>query len=102
MVFKTVHTMLPKGTLVQRIDSTMEKRMNKFRVCVAGATGWAGSALAQGIFSTDDMDLVAAISRSHSGKSLGEIIGIEDLTAPIFGTAEDALKARPDVFVEYT
>lgn len=76
--------------------------MNKLRVCVAGATGWAGSALARGIYSADDMDLVAAISRSHSGKSLGEAIGMEDLTAPIFGTAEDALKTRPDVFVEYT
>ena len=76
--------------------------MNKLRVCVAGATGWAGSALARGIFTADDMELVSAISRSQAGKSLGEAIGVPELTAPIFGNAEEALKTHPDVFVEYT
>ena len=76
--------------------------MKKLRICVAGATGWAGSALARGISTADDMELVAAISRSQAGKSLGEAIGMAELAAPIFGNAEDALKTRPDVFVEYT
>jgi 4-hydroxy-tetrahydrodipicolinate reductase len=48
------------------------------------------------------MELVAAISRSHAGKSLGEVIGPEELTTPIFVSADEALKTRPDVFVEYT
>ena len=76
--------------------------MNKIKVCVAGATGWAGSALSKGIFSSDDMKLVAAISRSHAGKTLGEVIGLEGLTTPIYGTAEETLQTHPDVFVEYT
>ena len=76
--------------------------MNKLRICVAGATGWAGSELSRGIFGTVDMELVAAISRSNAGKTLDEAIGIEGLTTPIFGTLEDALKTSPDVFVEYT
>lgn len=76
--------------------------MNKLKICVAGATGWAGSELSRGIFGAADMELVAAISRSNVGKILGEVIGIPGLTAPIFGTAEDALKTKPDVFVEYT
>jgi len=76
--------------------------MNKLRICVAGATGWAGSALAQAIFTAEDMELVAAISRSHAGKSLGEVPGMKELTAPIFGTADEALQTHPDVFVEYT
>jgi len=76
--------------------------MNKLKVCVAGATGWAGSALARGIYTAEDMELVAAVSRSHAGKSLGEVLGIAELRAPIFGNTEEALKARPDVFVEYT
>ena len=76
--------------------------MNKLRICVAGATGWAGSALARGILNAEDMELVSAISRSHAGKSLGEAIGVSELTAPIFGNIDEALKARPDVFVEYT
>jgi 4-hydroxy-tetrahydrodipicolinate reductase len=48
------------------------------------------------------MELVAAISRSHAGQILGEAINIQGLTTPVFGTVEEALQARPDVFVEYT
>lgn len=76
--------------------------MDKLKVCVAGATGWAGSALARGIAQTEDMKLVSAISRSHAGKTLGKVIGMDGLTTPIFGTVEDALDSGPDVFVEYT
>jgi len=76
--------------------------MDKLKICVAGGTGWAGSELSKGIFGTDDMELVAAISRSHAGKTLGEAIGVEGLNAPVFGTAEEALETNPDVFVEYT
>ena len=76
--------------------------MNKLKICVAGATGWAGSDLSRGIFDAIDMELVAAISRSNAGKILGDVIGIEGLATPIFGTVEAALKTSPDVFVEYT
>ena len=76
--------------------------MSKLKICVAGATGWAGSELSKGIFSAVDMELVAAISRSHAGKTLGEAMGMEGLDAPIFETVEKALKIHPDVFVEYT
>jgi len=76
--------------------------MKKLKICIAGATGWAGSELSRGIFDAIDMELVAAISRSNAGKTLDEAIGIEGLTTPIFGTVKDALKTSPDVFVEYT
>jgi 4-hydroxy-tetrahydrodipicolinate reductase len=76
--------------------------MNKIKICVAGATGWAGSELSKGIYGAVDMELVAAISRSHAGKTLGEVIGVKGLNTPILATAENALKTRPDVFVEYT
>lgn len=76
--------------------------MTKIRVCLAGATGWAGSELSKGIFDAPDMELVAAISRSYAGQILGEAIDIEGLTTPILATAHDALKTKPDVFVEYT
>lgn len=33
--------------------------MDKLNVCVAGATGWAGSELSRGIFEAVDMELVA-------------------------------------------
>lgn len=76
--------------------------MNKIKVCVAGATGWAGSALAQGVFHASDMELVAAISRSNAGKTLDQVLGAKGPATPIFGTAEDALTTNPHVLVEYT
>jgi 4-hydroxy-tetrahydrodipicolinate reductase len=76
--------------------------MDKWRVCVAGATGWAGSELSKAISKTMDMELVAAFSRNHAGKMLGEVLDIEGLNTPIFGTVEKALNTQPDVFVEYT
>jgi len=76
--------------------------MAKIRICLAGATGWAGSALSRGVFESPDMELVAAISRSHAGQVLGDVLNIKGLTTPIFVTAEEALNTRPDVFVEFT
>jgi len=35
------------------------------RVCVAGATGWTGSAVAKAVEGADDMKLVGGVSRSH-------------------------------------
>lgn len=71
-------------------------------VCLAGATGWAGSELARGIAEVTDISLVAGVSRTEAGRSLGEAIGAPRLTAPIYASAEEALKHRCDVFVEYT
>lgn len=76
--------------------------MTNIRICLAGASGWAGSALSRGIYEAPDMELVAAISRSHAGQVLGEVIDLKELTTPVFATATDALKTKPDVFVEYT
>lgn len=76
--------------------------MTNIRICLAGATGWAGSALAQGIFAAPDLELVAAVSRSHAGQLLEEAIGLKGLAAPVFAIADEALQTQPDVFVEYT
>jgi 4-hydroxy-tetrahydrodipicolinate reductase len=76
--------------------------MNKIKVCVAGATGWAGTELSKAIFGTDDIELVAAISRSHAGETLGKAIGVNGLNTPVFATVEEALKTDPDVLVEFT
>jgi 4-hydroxy-tetrahydrodipicolinate reductase len=76
--------------------------MSNIRICVAGATGWAGSALSKGIADAADLELVAAISRNNAGKVLGDVLQIPGLDAPIFGTAPEALQTKPEVFVEYT
>ena len=73
------------------------------RVCLAGATGWAGSELARAIAGAADLELVAAVARSQAGRVLGEVLGEPRLTASIHASAGQALAAqRCDVFVEYT
>ena len=72
------------------------------RVCLAGATGWAGSELARGIAKTSDLDLVAAVARKHAGRILGEVVGEPLLAGHIYASAAEALATPCDVFVEYT
>jgi 4-hydroxy-tetrahydrodipicolinate reductase len=73
------------------------------QVCLAGATGWAGSELARSLPKTADLRVVAAVSRSHAGQTLGNVLADPALDAPIFRTAPEALGAvRCDVLVEYT
>ncbi|MFN8385000.1 MAG: 4-hydroxy-tetrahydrodipicolinate reductase [Anaerolineales bacterium] len=73
------------------------------RVCLAGGTGWAGSAVARAISTLEDMTLVSAVSRTHAGKILGDVLGDANLTCSVYATAEEALAAHPcDVFFEFT
>jgi 4-hydroxy-tetrahydrodipicolinate reductase len=72
------------------------------RICIAGATGWAGSALARAIGQSDDLALVAGVSRRHAGQRLGDALAIPGLDVPLFGTAAEALATPCDVLVEYT
>jgi 4-hydroxy-tetrahydrodipicolinate reductase len=72
------------------------------RVCLAGATGWAGSALARALARTDDLTLSAAVARKQAGRNLGQVLSEPDLTCPIFATAAEALAQPCDVFFEFT
>jgi 4-hydroxy-tetrahydrodipicolinate reductase len=72
------------------------------KVCLAGATGWAGSSLAAAIHAAEDMELVGAVSRRRAGLSLGEALNINDLGLIVSDSVEKALATTCDVFVEYT
>jgi 4-hydroxy-tetrahydrodipicolinate reductase len=73
------------------------------RVCLAGATGWAGSELAKGVErAAPDLEVVAGVSRSGAGRTLGDVLGAPALSAPLYASAEEALRNPCDVFVEYT
>jgi 4-hydroxy-tetrahydrodipicolinate reductase len=72
------------------------------RVCLAGATGWAGSELARAISGIPDLMLTAAVSRRHAGRNLSEVLAEPRLACPIYGSATEALANPCDVFVEYT
>jgi 4-hydroxy-tetrahydrodipicolinate reductase len=73
------------------------------RICLAGASGWAGSALALAIAKTSDIQLVSAVSRTHAGRNLDEVLNEPLLNCPVYATAQAALAAQPcDVFFEFT
>lgn len=72
------------------------------RVCLAGATGWAGSELARGIAATTDLSLVSAVARKSAGRALGDVLGEPRLAAPVFASVAQALATPCDVLVEYT
>lgn len=64
------------------------------RVCLAGATGWAGSELARGIAAARDLDLVAAVSRTHAGRKLGDVLGEPRLTEEDYAEIDVAAHER--------
>ncbi len=72
------------------------------KVILAGATGWAGSALARAIAASDDLVLVAGVSRQQAGRTAGEVLGVPGLAAPLYASAAEALATPCDVFFEYT
>ena len=58
------------------------------RVCVAGNTGWTGSAVAEAVDAAQDLELVAGVSRSDPGS---------------FSSVAEALDAVPaNVLVDFT
>ena len=71
-------------------------------VCLAGATGWAGSELARGIAAAPDLMVVAGVSRSHAGRVIGDVLNHPRLTAHLYASAAEALATPCDVFVEFT
>lgn len=73
------------------------------KVFIAGATGWAGSAISKGVFNQEGMQLVGGLSRSNKGANLAEILDLGHVKIPLFSSIEEALeKVDFDVLVEFT
>ena len=70
-------------------------------VCVAGATGWTGRAVAEAILAADGLFLSGAVSRSAAGRDLGEAWGVGAVGVRVEGTVADGLSGT-DVLVDYT
>lgn len=70
-------------------------------ICVAGATGWTGRAVAEAVLAADDLTLVSAVSRTAAGQDLGQAWGGDVNGAPVFGAVADALQGV-DVLIDYT
>jgi dihydrodipicolinate reductase len=67
--------------------------MSNLSVCVAGATGWTGAAIAEAVAAAGDLELRSAVSRSAAGS--------ERFGAPVYASAGEALD-RVDVLVDFT
>lgn len=72
------------------------------RVCVAGATGWAGAAVTRAILASDDVKLTGAVARKAAGSDIGEVLGLPASGILIVPTVAEALRAPSDVLVDYT
>ena len=70
-------------------------------VCIAGATGWTGRALAEAVLEAPDLNLRSAVARSAAGSDLGVAWEMEPVGVPVFGTVAEALEAV-SVLVDYT
>jgi 4-hydroxy-tetrahydrodipicolinate reductase len=51
---------------------------------------------------TDDLRMVGAVSRTHQGHNLKDVIGDPNLDLTVSGSVAEALHARTDVLVDYT
>ncbi len=72
------------------------------RICVAGATGWTGSAVTRRILASSEFQLTGAIARQHAGQDAGEAVGLPSAGVLISSTLEEALRAPVDVLIDYT
>ncbi len=71
-------------------------------VCIAGATGWAGSALTKAVHAQADMQVVGAVSRTHKGAQLSRVLGLEQTDVIITDAVTKESLADAGVLVEFT
>jgi 4-hydroxy-tetrahydrodipicolinate reductase len=72
------------------------------RICVAGATGWTGSAVTAAILKSNEFQLVSAIARRQAGSDIGEVIGTGRAGVTIVASLAEALAVPTDVLIDYT
>jgi 4-hydroxy-tetrahydrodipicolinate reductase len=72
------------------------------RVCVAGATGWTGSAVTRRILAADEFELAGAIARQTAGQDIGTILGLAPAGVTVSASLDEALGSPADVLIDYT
>jgi 4-hydroxy-tetrahydrodipicolinate reductase len=90
------------GDEERRRKQGYNRTIMRIRVILAGATGWAGSALSKGILQSGDIQLIGGVSAQHFGKNLCDVLNVSGPAVPLHATVKEALSASCDVFVEYT
>lgn len=65
------------------------------RICIGGITGWTGKELAKAVVKSEDLELVAGVSRKEAGQRIENI--------PVYGDVASALGGQNcDVYLDYT
>jgi 4-hydroxy-tetrahydrodipicolinate reductase len=72
------------------------------RVCVAGVSGWTGSAVSRAILSSGEFELTGAIARRQAGRDAGELLGLPANGVVAAATLAGALARPADVLVDFT
>ncbi|MGH7526386.1 MAG: 4-hydroxy-tetrahydrodipicolinate reductase [Gemmatimonadales bacterium] len=72
------------------------------RVCIAGATGWAGRALVPAVLQAADLRLSGAVARRAAGQDVAVALGLPAAGVEVSPTVEGALENQTDVLVDYT
>jgi len=72
------------------------------RVCVAGATGWAGKPLVERLLDSSEFSLSGAVARHAAGQDVGVALGRSPVGITITASLEEALAKPTDVLVDYT
>src|SRR5438874_1977801 len=72
------------------------------RVCVAGVSGWTGSAVARAILSSGEFELTGAVARRQAGRDAGELLGLPATGVVVAASLADALARPADVLIDFT
>jgi 4-hydroxy-tetrahydrodipicolinate reductase len=72
------------------------------RICIAGVTGWTGSAVARAVLGSQDFRLAAGIARKRAGEDLGTALGGAALGLAVAPDLDRALATPFDVLVDFT
>jgi 4-hydroxy-tetrahydrodipicolinate reductase len=72
------------------------------KLCIAGATGWAGSAVTRHVLQSPNFTLVGVIARQGAGRDIGEVLGGPPTGLTVAASLDEVLPAQPDVLIDYT
>ena len=72
------------------------------RVGVVGALGKMGRMVCGAVADDPDLNLVAAIDRSHMGEPIGPVIGRSDISVKVADDMDTMLQAEVEVAVDFT
>jgi len=72
------------------------------RIIVAGATGWTGAAVTNGILDTEDLILVAAVARRAAGDDIGTALGRGAVGVAVVASVDEALETPADLLIDLT